>query len=180
MEERTQTRFIYFHLPDPDYLAAVGGVSICHGHLDHMLRMTIKSLSDLPLDEALLATERDSSSELRDTVKRLGRIQLGKGAVPFLKLCAILEKCRQVTERRNDIVHAIVGTELDGVHVVKTRSNDWEDLPPLERVNSLAVDIQRIAQELNQERRHGFLQEALAARSSKLGKHEAPDEAAKT
>jgi hypothetical protein len=172
MEQATQTRFIYFQLPNPDYLAAVGGVSISHGHLDHMLRMTIKTLSELPLDEALLATERDSSAELRDTVKRLGRIQLGKGTAPFLQLCAILEKCRQVTERRNEIVHAIVGTELDGVHVVKTRSNDWENLPPLDNVNALAIEIQRVAYELNQARRHGFLQEALAARSSKLGKHE--------
>jgi hypothetical protein len=179
MEQATQTRFIYFQLPDPDHLAAVGGVSICHGHLDHMLRMTIKSLSDLPLGEALLATERDSSAELRDTIKRLGKTQLGKGTVPFLKLCAILEKCRQVTERRNEIVHAIVGTELDGVHVVKTRSNDWEDLPSLEKINALAVEIQRVAYELNEARRHGFLQEALAVRSSKLGKHEA-NEAAKS
>jgi hypothetical protein len=175
MKSSTETRFIYFHLPDPDHLAAIGGVSVCHGHLDHMLRMTIKTLSDLPLDEALLATERDGSSELRDTVKRLGRMQLGKGTVPFLKLCALLEKCRQATERRNEIVHAIVGTELDGAHVVKTSSNDWEQLPALDDINALAIEIQRLASDLNHARRHGFLAAALAARRSKLGGHDPSD-----
>lgn len=169
----TDTRFIYFELPEPEYLVNVGGVSVCHGHLDHMLRMTIKTLSNLPLDEALLATERTASSELRDTVKRLAKEQLGKGSVAFLQVCALLERCRQVTDRRNEIVHAIVGMELDGVHLMKTSSNDWRKLPPKEDVEALAVDIQRLASDINEARRKGFLAEALTARRHKLGRSDA-------
>jgi hypothetical protein len=50
---------------DAEFLAAFGEVALRHAHLDHILRMTIKTLADLRPNEALDATHmtvQDSSA----------------------------------------------------------------------------------------------------------------------
>ena len=45
---------ITFHVPDnTELLAAFGEVALRHEHLNHILRMTIKTLARLSIDEAL-------------------------------------------------------------------------------------------------------------------------------
>ena len=52
---------IYMLMPeDPAVLAAVGKIALRHGQLDHVLRMTIKSLTGVSMNEALDATARQS------------------------------------------------------------------------------------------------------------------------
>lgn len=63
-----------FHIPeDKELLAAFGEVALRHEHLNHILRMTIKTLARLTPDEALDATSYDGSRQLRDRIRKLAR-----------------------------------------------------------------------------------------------------------
>ena len=105
---------ITFHVPeDKALLAAFGEVALRHEHLNHILRMTIKTLAKLRPQEALDATAYDGSRQLRERIRKLARPRLGEGEA-LLKLEAILERCRRVTERRNELTHGIWAKELDG------------------------------------------------------------------
>ena len=60
-------KMMMFHVPDDkDLLAAYGELSLRHEHLTHILRMTIKTLADLEVSEALDATAYDGAARLRD------------------------------------------------------------------------------------------------------------------
>ena len=47
---------------DTQLLQAVGEVAILHGHLDYILRVTIKTVADVSLQQALDATARAGSA----------------------------------------------------------------------------------------------------------------------
>jgi hypothetical protein len=160
------TRFIYFAIPeDPEFLKAIGEVSICHGHLDHMLKMTVKTLTGVSVDEALESTERATAAVLRKRVHKLARKRLGDGAA-LVRLEAILERCRRASGSRNDIIHNVVGRELDGDPLMRRAGNKWGPLPTVDALRALAVDLQTIAGELNEARLRGFLDEALKSRKA--------------
>lgn len=158
------TRFIFFAIPeDPEFLKAIGEVSLCHGHLDHMLKMTIKSLAGLLVEEALDATERATAGVLRERVHKLARQRLGEGPA-LLKVEAILERCRRASASRNEIIHNVVGHELDGDPLMRREGNKWGPLPTVDELRALAADLQALAKELNDARLHGFIDEALKSR----------------
>jgi hypothetical protein len=152
------------HIPsDKDLLAAFGEVALRHEHLSHILRMTIKTLARLRVDEALDATAYDGARELRERVRRLARQRLGEGE-PLLKLQALLERCRRATERRNELMHGIWAKELDGEAVRRGTDHTWHPLPTREELTALASELQNLSEALNTARLDGFLSEALEKR----------------
>jgi hypothetical protein len=153
-----------FHVPDdPDLLAAFGAVALRHEHLNHVLRMTIKTLADLSVDETLDATAFEGTSTLRDRVKKLARQRLGEGAA-LLKVQALVERCRRVTDLRNSFVHSVWAEELDGPALRRDDQNQWVPIPTTGDLAKLADDILKLTTELNDARLMGFLAEALAKR----------------
>ena len=158
-------RMMIFHIPDdPKILEALGTVSVRHGQLDHILKMTVKTLGDLTIAEARDATAFESSSSLRERIRKLARQRLGEGTA-LLKLQALLTRCGRATKRRNDYVHGTWAREIDGVPLMITE--DGQTLPPtIEQLDALAAELLQVTGELNNARLEGFLSEALAARSS--------------
>ena len=155
-----------FHIPeDKDLLAAYGEVTLRHEHLNHVLRMTIKTLARLEVDEALDATVHDSSSQLRERIRKLARQRLGEGE-PLLKVQALIERCRQATDRRNDLVHSVWAKELDGEAVRRSNHLGWQRLPTVDELHSLCQEILALTNELNHVRLEGFLHQALAKREA--------------
>ena len=153
-----------FHVPeDKELLVAFGEVSLRHEHLNHMLRMTIKTLARLEVTEALDATAYDSSSRLRELIRKLARQRLGDGEA-LLKLQAILEQCKRATEKRNDLIHGVWGKELDGEPVRRGSNNTWRPLPTVAELKTLGDELLNLAAHLNHARLEGFLAEALAKR----------------
>jgi protein-arginine kinase activator protein McsA len=74
-------QMISFHIPEePELLATLGEVALRHEQMNHILKMTIKTLTNLTPEEAIAATKYESSSQLRDRIKKLARKQLGEGA----------------------------------------------------------------------------------------------------
>jgi len=103
---------IYMLMPeDPAVLAAVGKIALRHGQLDHVLRMTIKSLTGVSMNEALDAPARQGSRELRERIRKLARRRLGEG-VAIAQLEAILERCRRATEKRTSYCVVYGGINL--------------------------------------------------------------------
>jgi hypothetical protein len=153
---------IYSLIPeDPAVLAAVGKIALRHGQLDHVLRMTIKSLTGVSIKEALDATARQGSRELRERIRKLARRRLGEG-VALVRLEAILERCRRATEKRNDLLHGLWGHQLDGEPVMRTDDYELVAIPSVQELEAVAEALFQVATDLDTARMEGFLFEALA------------------
>jgi hypothetical protein len=157
-------KMMTFHVPqDKELLAAFGEVALVHEHLNHILRMTVKTLADLTPQEALDATKSDGSRQLRKRINKLARQRLGEGE-PLLKLQALLECCKRVTEKRNELVHCVWARESDGEPQRRGSNHKWEPLPTKEGLLALAKEIQALSKTLNTARLEGFLSKALKKR----------------
>lgn len=159
-------KMIMFHVPsDQALLAAFGEVALRHEHLSHILRMTIKTLAALEVDEALDATAFDSASLLRDRVRKLAKQRLGEGKA-LLQLQALVERCRRATEKRNDYVHSVWAQELDGEAVRRGNNHQWLPIPSVPDLQTLSQELLALTQELNIARLEGFILDALTARKT--------------
>lgn len=154
-------KMMTFHVPDNlNLMAAVGLVALRHSHLDHMLRMTIKTLGQVEVAEAMDATEYQGSATLRDRIKKLAKQKLGEGAA-LIKVQALMERCRRATEKRNDLVHSIWAAELGGAPKVLGSGNEWKPLPTMEQLTELELEMVSLATELNIARLDGFIADAM-------------------
>jgi hypothetical protein len=152
-----------FHMPEnADLLAAWARVTIRHSQLDYTLRMVIKSLTGVSLEVARDATAFQGSGELRTRILKLARKRLGEG-VPLIQLQALIERCRRLTGRRNDLTHGIVVSDWLGNETTMYPAD--APLPTVEELHALANDIATVTGELNTARISGWLAEALRARS---------------
>jgi hypothetical protein len=97
---------------DKNVLAAIGVIALRHGQLDNQLKMLIQDLSGVTKEEALGATARNGSKELRDRVRKWARGRLGEGTA-LIKIQTLRTEAARLTTRRNDLLHGIWGTELD-------------------------------------------------------------------
>jgi len=155
-----------FHVPqDQGLLAAFGEVALRHEHMIHILKMTIKTLANLTPGEALAATEYEGSSRLRTRIGKLARKRLGEGT-PLLKLQALLNRSKRLTERRNQLVHSLWAQELDGEAQLRDAHGSTQPLPSVEQLKNLAQEIESLTTELNHERLDGFLKAALEERAT--------------
>jgi hypothetical protein len=165
-------KMMSFHIPeDSNLLGALGLVSLRHAHLDYILRMTIKSVAGVSIGEALDATAFAGSRALRERIQKLARSRLGEGPA-LLKLQAILERCRRVTDKRNEWIHSIWAREIDGDPMLRTTDHNWTAPPTAADLESLADEISRLTNELNAARLDGFLDDALKQKLQLKGKTE--------
>jgi len=162
-------RMITFHVPsDERLLAAFGEVALRHEHMNHILKMTIKSLTGVTPGEALAATMFESSAQLRERVRKIARKRLGEGAA-LVKLQAILANCRRLTERRNELVHGLWAQELDGEAHVRDGYGATKPPPTVEELRTLARELEQLTGHLNLERLEGFLKQALETSKNATG-----------
>lgn len=154
---------ITFGLPDdPALLAAIGKVAIRHGQHDYVLRMTIKTLLDLTVRDALDATHRQGSGELRELIKRLVKQRLGEGEA-LVRLRAIMTRSARATQRRNELLHGLWASTLDGEHVIRHDDQTFQPIPTVIELEDLATKFEDVWKELNEARLDGFLKKALEA-----------------
>jgi hypothetical protein len=156
---------ITFSLPnDEALLAAIGKVAIRHGQLDYVLKMMVKSIERLRIREGLDATERQSTSELRQRVRKLAKQKFGEGPA-LVRLDALLTRSRRATDRRNELLHGLWAVDLaDGREVFRHEGHDWGEQPTVANLEALADELAAIAGELNSARLEGFIKEALEQR----------------
>lgn len=160
----SDARMMTFHVPpDRELLAAFGELSLRHEHLTHILRMTIKTVANLEVSEALDATAYEGAAALRARISRLARQRLGEGR-PLLQLQALLERCSRASGKRNELVHSVWAKELDGEPKLRTNDHGWRDLPSVHQLNELSSEIDELTKTLNHARLDGFLAEELRSR----------------
>ena len=151
-----------------DWLAAFGEVAILHEHLNYILRMTVKTLSDSRPHEAIELTEEDGYKGLRRRVRKLGRERLGEGTEALRKLDALLQRCQSLTCKRNEFIHSVLA-EVE--EEPQRLSKGVRHAPPtLDELAALARDIDALTAELNLARKVGFLAGALAKKVDEPGK----------
>jgi hypothetical protein len=159
-------KMITFHVPSNErLLAAFGEVALRHEHMNHILKMTIKSLTGVTPAEAVAATTFESSAQLRERVRKIARTRLGDGAA-LVKLQAILANCRRLTERRNELVHGLWAEDLVGEAHVRDAYGGTKPLPTVEELRTLARELEQLTGYLNFERLEGFLKQALETKNA--------------
>src|SRR5690606_1002014 len=125
----TDNKMIYMEVPtDKNILAGLGALTIRNSQLDHSLQMTIRLLADLSVEETLDATKRNTSGCLRERIDKLAKKRLRESAA-LLKLQAILERARKVTDKRNQYVHSLWARELYGPAVIRKDDHSFEQGP---------------------------------------------------
>lgn len=155
------TGFITFHVPDDEkLLSAIGVVTLKHEHLNHILKMTIKSIAGLTPSEVFYALKREGSWSLRNRINKLARKKLGESET-LLKLQAILGRAERVTDKRNEYIHSIWAKELDGDPGIMDETGILKPLPTINELEQLGDEIEDITNELNHARLKGFLAESL-------------------
>jgi hypothetical protein len=165
MTRQTEGENVGHALPSDDkILAAIGNIALRHGQLDNALRMTIGDLTGVEKTEALDATARDGSRELRDRIRRLARQRLGEGT-PLVRLQAILTRAARATAKRNELLHAVWGTELDGGPMMRGDDHKFRPTPSIQELKALDAEIANILVDLIDARFNGFLFEALKKHS---------------
>ncbi len=159
------SKFIIFHVPeDKELLAEIGVVTLRHEHLNHILKMTVRSIEDMSIKEALDELKYKGTSYLRRRIEDSVKEKLGDSET-LLKFQAILDRVKSVTEKRNKIIHGLWAKELDGDPGIIEYFEDFEDLSPLPTVDdlkNLGKEIEETTKKLNEARLDGgFLKEAL-------------------
>ncbi len=105
---------LMFYVPDDQQLlATLGEITLRHEHLNHILKMTIKSIAELTPAEAQDATKYDGPRQLRECIRKLSKKKLGTSEA-HLKLCALLTRAERLTDQRNRLTHGLWARELDG------------------------------------------------------------------
>ena len=100
-------KMLMFYVPDDkELLAALGEVTLRHEHLNHILKMTIKSIAGLTVAEAMDATQYEGTRQLREYIRRLARKKFG-ASVTCLKLSALLTRAERLTNQRNRLTHGL-------------------------------------------------------------------------
>jgi hypothetical protein len=156
-----------FQIPkDHNLLAVFGELALRHEHLNYILRMTIRTFTEVEVKEALDATAFESTSLLRERIRKLAKQRLGEGRT-LIKVQALIERCRRATERRNDYVHSVWAQELDGEAIHRDGSNAWQPIPTIDALSELNQELTDLIQELNHARLEGFIFEALSASNRK-------------
>lgn len=143
---------------DQALLEAAGKVSLAHGQLELMLRMTIKPLSGFSVQDALDATAKNKNWELRRDIERLFRKKT-KDVQMHLKLKSLLNPCERLSEQRNKLLHNAWAIAQDGSVVTKGERHAWGPAPTAHDLTELASEIKRYVGLLNEARLTGFISE---------------------
>lgn len=160
------TAMIVFAIPEDDsYLEALGTLAMRHAHLEHVLRMTIKTITGRNIPEALAVTARRGADQIRKLVVKEASCRLHGDANALAKLEAILLRGQELSWRRNDFVHSPCARYVDGPDrepFLMVEEIGKVRLPSPATLLALATEIGAYTVELNEERLHGFIAVGLA------------------
>ena len=156
------SKMIMFHVPeDKELLAAFGEVAIRHEHMSYILKMIIRTLTEVSVEEAVKATAYENISQIRTRINKIARTKLGEGEA-LKKLQAILSDCKCLTDKRNELTHCLWTQELDGEAQLRDPYGNTQLLPTAQDLFNLAKSIEEVTKRINYERFEGFLYQALS------------------
>jgi hypothetical protein len=149
---------------DPAVLVAIGKLAIRHGQLDHGLKLTIRSIRRISVEQALTDTKRKSVHQLQALVEEHARDRFGE--VPILvRIRELLHLSRQATDHRNSVLGDFWATGSDGAPIPVPERHP-RALPRVAELEAVADNLLSVVRELDHERHHGCLREATETSAS--------------
>jgi hypothetical protein len=150
-------------LPDEETCRAIGAVVVAHGHLNHILIRTIRTFAALPVDDVEFNLDRKKMPHLRQQIDTLARDRLGDSeAYDWLR--ELLDRCEQVTEARNTLVHDLWSKDLDDGAIYLVGIGGRQLAPPATSIMDLADAITSLVKAVNDGRLNGLIADALKQR----------------
>jgi len=161
VSEKKKKIEIYFDLPEnKNVQAALGVLVVRHGHLEYILRMTIKSLCGLSIHNALTDTNKKTAAILRKRIKKEAKDRLGQCAA-VEKLLKWLSRSWKASDERNLYVHSVWARERDSPLKIQKEDFSWRPPPTVQELERLSSEIKSITDELDADRLEGSLFEAI-------------------
>ena len=158
---KTEEPKVTHSFPNDEVLAVIGKITLSHAWLDNALRMTVMDLAGVTKEEALDGTARQGSRELRERVRRLGKMRLGEGPA-LVKLDALLGRAERATERRNHFLHSVGGRDLDrDGNFLREPDHSFRPTPAAKELENLSTEILDVVYSVINARLDGFLKAAL-------------------
>jgi len=164
MARTSKAVMIKFYMPSPAVTREVGKIVIRHGHLDYVLRLTIKSLLKISIFDPLFKEETDKmSSTLRARIKELASTKLAGHKDVLDQLLAQIDCAEKLIELRNSIVHGVWSRNKTGgaVKLRDTKNDKLHPMPTVKQLRQAERDIDELLRELNRSRLNGKLRQAL-------------------
>ena len=164
MAQTPRAVIIKFYMPSPAVTREVGKIVIRHGHLDYVLRLTIKSLLKISILDPAFKSETDKmSSKLRERIKDLAPTRLAAHQDVLAELLAQLDRAETLTELRNIIVHGVWSrNKIDGIKLRDMKKGKLDPMPTVKQLRQAERDIDELLHELNRSRLNGALRRALS------------------
>jgi hypothetical protein len=144
-----------FYVPDDDILRELGRLQIRHSHLDHTLRLAIKRILGISIDDPGYWNEtRGMAKTLRDRARELISERYSGDDNMVGTLNQVLDDAEVATTQRNRLLHSVWMKALDGEPVLHDRDNTLKmhvgfKLPSVVEVANVSERVERIQSVLN-------------------------------
>lgn len=144
-----------FYVPDDDILRELGRLQVRHSHLDHTLRLAIKRMLGISIDDPGYWTE---SSGMAATLRLRARTLIAERYRDDDDMAGTLNKvlddAETATTLRNRLLHSVWMKAPDEVPVLHDRDSTLKihvgfRLPTVEEVASVSERVERIQRVLN-------------------------------
>ena len=145
-----------FYVPDDDILRELGRLQIRHSHLDHTLRLAIKRMLGISIDDPGYWNEtRGMARELRTRARKLIAERYGHDDNMESTLNKVLDDAEEATTLRNRLLHSVWMKAPEGAPVLHDRDKALKihvgfHLPTVAEIASVSDRIDRIQRALNQ------------------------------
>ena len=143
-----------FYLPDDDILRELGRLQVRHSQLDHTLRLAIKRMLGISIDDPGYWTEtRGMAAELRKRARVLIAKRYGDDDIAD-RLNQVLDDAEDATTQRNRLLHSSWMKVPGEEPVLHDRDNTLKmhvgfKLPSVGEVASVSEQVERIQRVLN-------------------------------
>lgn len=143
-----------FYLPDDDILRELGRLQIRHSHLDHTLRLVIKRMLDISIDDpGYWNGTRGMATGLRERARELIAERYRDDDMAGI-LNQVLDDAEAATTQRNRLLHSVWMKETGGEPVLHDRDNTLKmhvgfKLPCARDIASVSERVERILRVLN-------------------------------
>ena len=151
-----------FYEPDDAILCELGRLQIRHSHLDHTLRLAIKRMLDISIDDPGYWNEtRGMAAGLRARARQLIAERYGDDDDTAGVLNKVLDDAETATTLRNRLLHSVWMKAPGAEPVLHDRDNTLKmhvgfQLPTVEEVASVSERVERIQRVLNHLTRKGL------------------------
>jgi hypothetical protein len=145
-----------FYEPDDEILRELGRLQVRHSHLDHTLRLTIKRMLGISIDDPGYWNEtRGMTAVLRDRARELIDERYRDDDDTSGILNKVLDDAEVATTQRNRLLHSVWMKAPGSQPVLHDRDNVLKmhvgfQLPSVEEIAGVSERIQRVQRVLNQ------------------------------